>query len=84
MFEEAKGIYLATRKHNDQIFNHYFMRPIAAVAVALFARTSATPNQITLLSLGVFVMASALLVILVLSAPGGVAGLLKKRKRTAT
>ncbi len=64
MFEEAKRIYLATRKRNDQVFNVYFMRPVAAFAVMLLARTGVTPNQLTLLGLGIFVVAAALLVML--------------------
>src|SRR5262249_15015435 len=64
MLEEARSIYLATRKRNDQVWNHYVMRPVAAAAVSLFARTSVTPNQLTLCSLGVFVVATALLVAL--------------------
>src|SRR5512140_3703469 len=64
MFEEARAIYLATRKRNDQVFNTYFMRPIAAGAVALLEKTSVTPNQLTLVSLGVFVLAGAVLVAL--------------------
>jgi phosphatidylserine synthase len=64
MFAEARAIYQATRKRHDQIFNVYVMRPIAAGAVALLARTSVTPNQLTLVSLGIFVAAAALLVAL--------------------
>jgi CDP-alcohol phosphatidyltransferase len=64
MFEEVKAIYLATRKRHDQIFNVYFMRPIAAFAVWVLARTSVTPNQLTLTSLGFFVLAASLLVVL--------------------
>jgi phosphatidylserine synthase len=63
MFEDVKSIYLATRKKHDQLFNIYFMRPVAAGAVALLAPTSITPNQVTLLSLGLFVVASALLAV---------------------
>lgn len=50
MFSEAKAIYLATRKRNDQLFNTYFMRPIAGGVVAIVSRTPATPNQLTILS----------------------------------
>jgi CDP-alcohol phosphatidyltransferase len=73
MFAEAKAIYLATRKRHDQIFNVYFMRPVAAGAVAVLARTSVTPNQLTLVSLGIFVAASSLLVALPDHAGGAVA-----------
>ena len=61
MFAEAKSIYLATRKRHDQVFNHYFMRPLAAGVVSIVARTSVTPNQLTLLNLGIFVLSAALL-----------------------
>ena len=64
MFEEAKAIYLATRKKHDQVFNVYVMRPAAAAAVGVLAKTSVTPNQLTLVSLGVFVLAALLLVTL--------------------
>src|SRR3954471_9131507 len=63
MFEDVKRIYLATRKKHDQLFNVYFMRPIAAGAVAVLAPTSITPNQVTLLSLAFFVVASSLLAV---------------------
>jgi phosphatidylglycerophosphate synthase len=61
MFDQARSIYLATRKRHDQVFNHYFMRPLAAGVVALLAPTSVTPNQLTLLNLGIFVIATLLL-----------------------
>jgi hypothetical protein len=64
MFAEARAIYQATRKRHDQIFNVYVMRPIAAGAVAVLARTPVTPNQLTLVSLGIFVAAASLLVAL--------------------
>jgi len=72
MFEETKAIYLATRKRHDQLFNVYVMRPLAAGAVAVLQNTSVTPNQLTLLGLGIFVVAAALLVML----PGYGGGLL--------
>ena len=64
MFDEAKAIYRATRKKHDQVFNVHVMRPLAAGAVALLQKTSVTPNQLTLVSLGIFVLAALLLVIL--------------------
>jgi hypothetical protein len=64
MLERARAIYLETRKKHDQVFNVYVMRPVAAVVVALVARTRVTPNQLTLVSLGIFVVAGALLVAL--------------------
>jgi phosphatidylglycerophosphate synthase len=73
--EETKAIYLATRKRHDQIFNVYVMRPLAAGAVNLLQDTGVTPNQLTLLGLGIFVVAAGLLVMLP-SWAGGVLALL--------
>ncbi len=64
MLQEARSIYLATRKRHDQLFNVYVMRPLAAGAVHVLAPTSVTPNQLTLVSLGVFVVAAMLLALL--------------------
>jgi phosphatidylglycerophosphate synthase len=55
-------VYRETRKKNDQLFNTYFMRPIAAVVVSVLAPTRVTPNQLTLLNLALFVVAAAMLV----------------------
>jgi phosphatidylglycerophosphate synthase len=71
VFSEAKAIYLATRKRNDQLFNIYFMRPIAGMVVAIAHRTPVTPNQLTLLSVTLFAVAAALLIAL----PSSYAGL---------
>lgn len=64
MLGEAKAIYLATRKKHDQLFNTYFMRPIAGLVVAIAARTPVTPNQLTLLNVTLFAVAAAVLVAL--------------------
>jgi phosphatidylglycerophosphate synthase len=64
MLGDVKAIYFATRKKNDQLWNTYVMRPIAAAVVAVVAPLPITPNQLTLTSLGVFVTASALFVAL--------------------
>jgi phosphatidylglycerophosphate synthase len=64
MFGTVKAIYLATRKKHDQLFNIYFMRPIAAAVVAVLAPLPVTPNQLTLSSLGILVGAAGLLVAL--------------------
>lgn len=64
MLGEATQIYRKTRKKHDQLFNVYVMRPLASVAVALAARTPATPNQLTLLNLAIFVGAAALFIAL--------------------
>lgn len=72
MFGAAKSVYLATRKRHDQLFNTYFMRPIAAAVVVGLARFPVTPNQITILNLAIFVVAAGLLVAL----PGWSGGLI--------
>jgi phosphatidylglycerophosphate synthase len=64
MIGKARDIYFATRKKHDQLFNAYFMRPLAAGVVAVAARTPVTPNQLTLLNLAIFVVAAGLLVAL--------------------
>lgn len=64
MFGKSIEIYRATRKKHDLLFNVYFMRPIAAFVVGIVAKTPATPNQITLLNLLLFVVATALFVAL--------------------
>ncbi len=58
------SVYRGTRKKNDQVFNTYVMRPLAAVVVSVIAPTSVTPNQLTLLNLALFVVSAALLVVM--------------------
>ena len=62
MLTIAARVYRETRKKNDQLFNVYVMRPVAAVFVAAIAPTRVTPNQVTLLNLAVFVVSAAMLV----------------------
>ena len=64
MLTTAARVYRETRKKNDQLFNVYAMRPLAAVVVAAVHRTRVTPNQITLLNLAVFLVAAGLFVAL--------------------
>ncbi|NUO47314.1 MAG: CDP-alcohol phosphatidyltransferase family protein [Polyangiaceae bacterium] len=64
MLREGYRIYLETRKKNDFAFNHYLMRPMAGVVVAFLARTPATPNQITILNLILFLVACAMFIAL--------------------
>jgi hypothetical protein len=64
MFGTAEKVYRGTRKKHDQLFNVYVMRPLAAVVVAAVARTRIVPNQLTLLNLAVFVVATVLLIVL--------------------
>ena len=60
MASNPKQIYLATRKRNDQLFNAYFMRPLAAVLIALIQNTAATPNRLTLASVSIFTISAGL------------------------
>ena len=66
-------VYRRTRKQHDQLFNAYLMRPLAAVVVAVVARTPVTPNQLTLLNFAIFLAAAALFVSLPTFAGGVVA-----------
>lgn len=62
MLSRAKAVYLATRKRHDQLFNTFFMRPLAGLVVVLLERTSVTPNQLTLLSVILFAVAAGLFI----------------------
>jgi hypothetical protein len=62
MWTTAARVYRETRKKNDQLFNVYVMRPLAAGVVAAIHRTPITPNQVTLANLAVFVVGVAMLV----------------------
>ena len=60
MIGAARRVYLETRKKHDQLFNVWVMRPLAAGAVVILAKTPITPNQVTLLNLLVFVVAAGI------------------------
>lgn len=62
MLREGFDIYKKTRKKNDQLFNHYFMRVLAGFTVAVVSRLPVTPNQITILNLVLFVISAGMLV----------------------
>jgi phosphatidylserine synthase len=64
MLGKGWQIYKETRKKHDLVFNVYVMRPIAAQVVAILAPTGVTPNQVTLINLFMFIVASALLIAL--------------------
>jgi phosphatidylglycerophosphate synthase len=64
MIKEGFSIYKATRKKNDQIFNHYFMRVLAGYTVAVLARLPVTPNQITIFNLILALVACVMLVVM--------------------
>lgn len=57
MLAQARRIYRESRKPADSLFNLYVARPPAALLVMAFARTPATPNQVTFASL--FIMLGA-------------------------
>jgi phosphatidylglycerophosphate synthase len=56
--------YRRTRKPHDILWNRFVARPLAAVVVTLCEPTRVTPNQITLASLFVFLIAAGLLVMM--------------------
>jgi phosphatidylglycerophosphate synthase len=60
----AREVYQKTRKVPDLFWNRYVCRPLAAVLVDWLKSTRATPNQITLLSFLVGLVAAGLLVAL--------------------
>jgi phosphatidylglycerophosphate synthase len=64
VFGAAADIYRRTRKPNDIIWNRLVARPLAAVLVVPLARTSITPNQVTFLTLPVFLAGAAVLALL--------------------
>ena len=71
MLRAAIDVYRSTRKKHDQLFNTYFMRPLAAGVVATLAPTPITPNQITLLNLGIFAGAAGIFALM----PGTLGGI---------
>lgn len=54
LIAEITQVYRDSRKAQDIAWNVYVARPIAAVLVAVLRRTPLTPNQVTLLGVGVF------------------------------
>jgi phosphatidylglycerophosphate synthase len=56
--------YRRTRKPKDILWNKLVARPLAAVVIVPLARTSITPNQVTLLTLPVFLAGAALIAFL--------------------
>jgi len=60
----AADIYRRTRKPNDIIWNRFVARPLAAVVVVPLARTGITPNQVTFLTLPVFLAGAVVLALL--------------------
>jgi phosphatidylglycerophosphate synthase len=66
MLTRLRETYRRTSKPKDILWNRFVARPLAAPLVAGLENTSVTPNQITLASLLVFLVAAGLLVM----APG--------------
>lgn len=64
IFSEAADAYRRTRKPNDILWNRLVARPLAALFVVPLARTAVTPNQVTFLTLVIFVAGSLLLALL--------------------
>jgi phosphatidylglycerophosphate synthase len=64
VFAAVADIYRRTRKPNDIVWNRFVARPLAAVVVVPLARTGITPNQVTFLTLPVFLAGAALLALL--------------------
>jgi phosphatidylglycerophosphate synthase len=54
--------YRRSSKPRDILWNRFVARPLAAVLVTLFEPTRVTPNQITIVSLLVFLIAAGLMV----------------------
>jgi hypothetical protein len=64
MLTRIRETYRRTSKPRDIFWNRFVARPLAAVLVTPLERSSVTPNQITLSSLAVFLVAAACLVLL--------------------
>ncbi|MGK0358420.1 MAG: phosphatidylglycerophosphate synthase [Bradymonadia bacterium] len=62
MFAKARRIYRESLKPADSLFNLYIARPPAAVVVAGLANTRVTPNQVTVVSMLVQLIAAALFI----------------------
>ncbi|HLK90303.1 MAG TPA: CDP-alcohol phosphatidyltransferase family protein [Polyangia bacterium] len=61
MLSAVVDAYRRTRKPKDILWNRFVARPLAAVVIVPLARTSVTPNQVTLATLPVFLAGAALL-----------------------
>jgi phosphatidylglycerophosphate synthase len=61
MFAAVADAYRRTKKPRDILWNRFVARPLAAVLLVPLARTSVTPNQVTLLTLVVFVAGAGMM-----------------------
>jgi hypothetical protein len=64
MFSRIRDTYRRTSKPKDIFWNRFVARPLAAPVVMVLERGRVTPNQITIASLAVFLVAAALLIVL--------------------
>jgi hypothetical protein len=64
MFSRIRETYRRTAKAKDIFWNRYVARPLASVLVAALERTAVTPNQITIASLLVFLVAAGIMIVL--------------------
>jgi phosphatidylglycerophosphate synthase len=64
VFAAVVDAYRRTRKPKDILWNRFVARPLAAVVIVPLARTSVTPNQITLATLAVFLAGAAVMAFL--------------------
>ena len=61
LFAEVADVYRRTKKPKDILWNRFVARPLAAVLLVPIAKSRITPNQITFLSLFVFVASMGVL-----------------------
>jgi len=61
MLTAVVDAYRRTSKPNDILWNRFVARPLAAAIIVPLARTRVTPNQVTLLTLPVFLAGAAVL-----------------------
>jgi phosphatidylglycerophosphate synthase len=64
LFARTRDIYRRSSKPKDIFWNRFVARPAAALVVALLEHGRITPNQVTLASLVVFLVAAGLMVLL--------------------
>jgi phosphatidylglycerophosphate synthase len=61
MLTAVVDAYRRTSKPNDILWNRFVARPLAAAIIVPLARTRVTPNQVTLLTLPVFLAGAAVM-----------------------
>lgn len=63
MFARIAEAYRRTRKPKDLLWNRFVARPLAAVLLVPLERSPVTPNQVTLATLVVFVLAAGIMAV---------------------